>query len=198
MSPTVPNQVWVVWTQKPHFPVWDEPEPGEPQVPPPGHQARQLEPRRGLRGRQGRGEAAQEGWVHDNDDHDDNDDDDVSLLCEPWGLPPDPPVSVQSSPGDPRHVREWVGAVLTMGLSLSLCCLSIFRCPQTPEEEETSTNGMSANIKTHTDAHHDEVKRHSKWSFSDCTCVYFRKRKLNKNVMTSQKMERSLIWMMRW
>ena len=43
----------------------DEPESGEPQVPPTGHQARKLEPRRGQRGGQGRGETAQEGWAHD-------------------------------------------------------------------------------------------------------------------------------------
>ena len=59
----------------------DEPQSGEPQVPPPGHQTRKLEPRRGQRGGQGRGEAAQEGWAHDSDDDDDDNDDDVSLVC---------------------------------------------------------------------------------------------------------------------
>lgn len=69
MIPAVPNQVWITLPQTPPvLTASDEPGSGEPQVPPPGHQASQLEPRPGQRGGQGRGEAAQERWAHDSDD----------------------------------------------------------------------------------------------------------------------------------
>ena len=62
MSPAVPNQVCrhSETQMTSSLLTIDEPESGEPQVPPTGHQARKLEPRRGQRGGQGRGEAAQE------------------------------------------------------------------------------------------------------------------------------------------
>ena len=105
MIPAVPNQVWIILTQSPPLlTASDESRPGESQVPPPGHQASQLEPRPGQRGGQGRGEAAQKRWDHDSE-NDNDDDNDVSLLCQPRGLPPEPPVSVQPPPADPRDAR---------------------------------------------------------------------------------------------
>ena len=82
----------------------------------------------------------------------------------------------------------------------------IFRCPQTLEED-VSSHEMSPSIKTPSEAY-DEVQTFFVNVIRALTTylhvsvylhifLFYRKLELNKNVVTSQKMERSLMWMMK-
>ena len=123
MIPAVPNQVWIILIQTPPLlTASDESGPGEPQVPPPGHQASQLEPRPGQRGGQGRGEAAQKRWDPDSDN-----DNEMMIMTSASCVNLEASHLSRLSVSSPRLVipvtpeSGW-GSVMHVGLTLSLCC----------------------------------------------------------------------------